>query len=263
MKIVYLVILSVILGVVFKIEAIPAQDFNADRLLSMGNAAFEKGQYEVAIQSYHEIIKSGIKSGGIHYNLGNAYFRLSKLGLAIFHYKQALLLMPGNADVRYNLDYALAKTVDKISEKNFGGLDGVLGKIAAYIPQNLQASCYTLLVIMLLFFSLLFAMLWMRSLSSLAWIKGVKILLLMLLIFWGPITVMKWYVESRDFGVVIKEIASVYSATGKDNIVLFQIHEGADFYIKDKMFIDGNEWLQIELSDGKKGWIKQSDVVSI
>jgi hypothetical protein len=42
------------------------------------------------------------------YNLGNAYARAGKPGLAVLNYERALLLAPGDADIHANLDYVRA-----------------------------------------------------------------------------------------------------------------------------------------------------------
>jgi hypothetical protein len=52
-----------------------------ENLLGFANSAYERGQYAEAVSYYQQIIDGGIESGGLHYNLGNAFFRMNKIGL--------------------------------------------------------------------------------------------------------------------------------------------------------------------------------------
>ena len=69
---------------------------------------------------------------------------------------------------------------------------------------------------------------------------------------------MKDWLSYCPEGVVIGKEVSIYSATGKDSIVLFTLHEGAEFAIRDQV---NGDWARIELSDGKKGWIKKDQII--
>ena len=46
----------------------------------------------------------------IYYNLGNSYYKADDIARAILNYERALLLEPGNADIRANLEIARSKT---------------------------------------------------------------------------------------------------------------------------------------------------------
>ena len=58
-------------------------------------------------------IKQGA-SAELYYNLGNAYYRTENITRAVLNYERALLLSPGDADIRFNLQLARSKTIDKI-----------------------------------------------------------------------------------------------------------------------------------------------------
>ena len=62
----------------------------------------------------------------------------------------------------------------------------------------------------------------------------------------------------RPFGVVVSPAAEVYSGIGKDNVLLFTLHEGAEFTVGEG---GGGDWVQVSLVDGKKGWVRKNDVV--
>ena len=54
------------------------------------------------------------KLPNVYYNLGNSYYKIGEIAKAVLNYERALLLQPGNADIRANLEVARAKTIDKV-----------------------------------------------------------------------------------------------------------------------------------------------------
>ena len=83
-------------------------------------AAYNKKEYKKCINYYETIIKEGRTSANLYYNLGNAYFKDSQLGKAIYNYELAHKLNPTDGDIKNNLRIANTKVIDKIdSKENF------------------------------------------------------------------------------------------------------------------------------------------------
>lgn len=78
---------------------------------------YKKGNYQQAIRDYEELLKKG-PSVELYYNLGNAYYRTDNITRAVLNYERALLLSPGDEDIRFNLQMARSKTIDKITPKS-------------------------------------------------------------------------------------------------------------------------------------------------
>jgi tetratricopeptide (TPR) repeat protein len=78
----------------------PRSEFEA------ANRLYEQGLFAEAAAAYETILASGLTSAAVHYNLANAHFRSSHLGLAISQYRQALALAPRDPDIRANLKFA-------------------------------------------------------------------------------------------------------------------------------------------------------------
>jgi tetratricopeptide (TPR) repeat protein len=74
------------------------------------NALYKDGQYDAAVQEYEQLLQSGRTSGNLYFNLGNAYFKAGKKGKAIVNYERARRLIPGDPDLRANLEYAQSLT---------------------------------------------------------------------------------------------------------------------------------------------------------
>ena len=54
-------------------------------------------------------------------------------------------------------------------------------------------------------------------------------------------------------GVILNDVVNIYAAPDSESTTLFNIHEGTVISILDK---DDN-WLKIELIDGKQGWLRK------
>lgn len=63
------------------------------------------------------LVKEGLVSYKLFYNLGNAYYKNNQIGKAIYNYELAHKLMPNNEDIKTNLQIANEKTIDKIESK--------------------------------------------------------------------------------------------------------------------------------------------------
>ena len=63
--------------------------------------------------------------------------------------------------------------------------------------------------------------------------------------------------QEQKWGAVAASVVKVTSGPGQNNAVVFELKEGAPFVAQKSE----NSWYQIELSDGKKGWLAASDAV--
>ena len=68
-----------------------------------GDSAYIRNDYASAIQIYENLLKKG-EAAEVYYNLGNSYYKADDIARAILNYERALLLEPGNADIRANLE---------------------------------------------------------------------------------------------------------------------------------------------------------------
>ncbi len=88
--------------------------FAQEATIKEAEVAYTKEDYGKAIELYEGLLKTHGESAEIYYNLGNAYYKENKIAPTILNYERALLLDPGDGDIRFNLQLARQKSVDKI-----------------------------------------------------------------------------------------------------------------------------------------------------
>ena len=137
-RILYAIILSI-----SGIMAAGAQD-----LIKSANAAYEKDQYDRAIELYNQAAREQGTSSELYYNIGNANYRLGNMGEAILYYERALKLNPANSDARTNLEFVK----EKINVDVDGGDSYFTGKIMRMITGQSSNTWATISVVLFLIF---------------------------------------------------------------------------------------------------------------
>ena len=218
---------------------------NADisTLFVKANEAYNRAEYDHAIQGYNDIIAQGHALPDIYLNLGNAHMKSQHLGSAIFHYRKALTISPRDPDIRYNLQYAHEKTIDKIDPK---------------ISLNDVTFPFTsgeYLIFLALFSIIIWSTQFIFLFKKLGWLKILRNIFIGVFIITAiPYSISLF--KNPHFGVITHSEANIYSAIGKDNVVLFTLHEGTEFDILETI----EEWALVQLADGKKGWVSSAKI---
>lgn len=82
--------------------------------VAQADSAYMADDFATAATLYQQAIDELGGSVERYYNLGNAYFRLDRPGMAVVNYERALRLDPTNADVRDNLEFVNSRITDRI-----------------------------------------------------------------------------------------------------------------------------------------------------
>ena len=215
----------------------------ADKLYTQEN-------YAEAAEAYQAVLQSGV-AAEVYYNLGNCYYKLDKIPMAILNYERALLLAPADADIRANLALARGKTVDKVippSEMFFvtwwRNLTNSMS-IDAWSTLGLAAFVVILLGLLAYMFA---TPLWARKLG----VYGAMALFLFMLV--ANLAALSQYagLKHHDTAIVLSPAVSVKSSPSERSTDLFLIHEGSKVEILDNSMKD---WIEVKFEEGKQGWI--------
>ena len=219
------------------------------------DSAYVNGNYQEAIKGYEALLKQGV-SAEIYYNLGNAYYRTENITRAVLNYERALLLSPGDGDIRFNLQIARSKTIDKIvpeSEMFFVTWYRSLVNLMSVDGWGRTALISLALVIVLFLVYLFSARVWMQKVG---FFGGAVLLLLFVLsnfFAWQQ----RQQLLYRQGAIVVAPSVTVKSSPAQNGTDLFILHEGTKVVITDGSM---KKWREIRLADGKKGWIESKKI---
>ena len=228
-----------------------------DSLWQAGVEAYSAGSYADAAAAWQGILDAGLSSADLYYNAGNAYFKLGETGKAILNYERAAKLDPSSADIRYNLEYARSTTQDRIDSVPPFFLKTWLRKVSYLFSSNAWAVLSIVFFALALALTLLFLLGPSPAARKTGFFTAIAALLLALS-GWGFADSQKREAEARDEAVVMRAVSPVKStpsseASSKD---LFILHEGTRVRILDAVA----SWYNIELADGRQGWVRSSDL---
>jgi tetratricopeptide (TPR) repeat protein len=219
------------------------------------DSAYIKGDFQQAIQIYEELLVNG-ESAEVYYNLGNAYYKAGDIARAILNYERALLLEPGNGDIRANLELARAKTVDKVEPTPEIFFVSWGKSLINTMSSDAWAYVSVVAFILLICAVIAFAISSNVGLKKTGFFGGIVMLVVVILanIFAAQ---QKSELENRNDAIVITPSVSVRSTPDESGTALFVLHEGHKVEIKDASM---KSWKEIRLEDGKVGWIPDSAI---
>ena len=215
------------------------------------DSAYAHQQYQQAIHDYEALLEQGV-SADLYYNLGNAYYRSDNITRAILNYERALLLEPGDADIRHNLQLARQKTIDKLSPSADFFLVTWYRSIVNMMSVDAWAwmALVTLALAIILFLVYLFAQ--RVAVQKLGFFGAALMVILFLLCNLFAFS-QKQTLTSRNAAIVVAAETNVKSAPAQNGTDLFKLHEGTKVQITDDSMKD---WKEVQLPDGKQGWIE-------
>ncbi len=220
-----------------------------------GDSAYAAGRYEEAIAAYTSLLKRG-EHADVYYNLGNCYYKTDRPALAILNYERAALMNPGDADIRFNLEAAREKTIDRITPEremffvawyeeaaDMAGADG-WGLAGVCLFAGACAS------------SLLFFLCGRTSWRKCGFFGALAMLSASVLANVFART-QEEELNARRGAVVTSSSVVVKSSPDESGTDLFVLHEGTRVEITDGSM---REWKEIRVADGKSGWMRSGSM---
>lgn len=220
-----------------------------------GDSAYIKNDFASAIQIYESLLQQG-EAPEIYYNLGNCYYKTDDIARAILNYERALLLSPGNADIRANLEIARSKTIDKVTPVPeiffITWIKSLVNSQSSDAWARTGIVSFLLLLVSLAIFFFTQHIKWKKIGFSAA------ILFLIVTVLSNLFaSQQKSYLTNRNDAIILSPSVTVRSTPSESGTSLFVLHEGRKVEIKDNSM---REWKEIRLEDGKVGWVPSSSI---
>ncbi len=230
-----------------------------DSLMELGNARYQEGDFPGALEAYQAISEAGLESPDLYYNLGNVHFKLGESGRSILSYERALVMDPGDPDIRANLDLVRSLTADEIEPLPRFWVLSVISWWTSLLSRRI------LLLTVLIAYVLTAAGFCARILSRHRTGARVGTWLLVggclgMVLFGTTLLGREGVFGKAQWGIIMVEEVSVRSAPAEeDDLTLFRVHEGTKVRLDQRTDI----WSEIVLEDGRVGWVPSEALETI
>jgi tetratricopeptide (TPR) repeat protein len=216
---------------------------------------YQQGKFAEARDAYGAILSGGYESPDLFYNLGNACYKSGSIPGAILNFERARRLLPGDDDLRHNLQIANMMITDRIEPaprlfvweywdgiKNFFSLTGL--SLTVYLFYLLVA-----VMISVFFLARTYALRKIAVLTGSGFLLVFLFLLVVLIARYGD-------VARTDEAVVMSPIVTVKNSPDAKSSDAFVLHAGVKVQLVDRV----GSWSKVRLADGKVGWLEGSAV---
>ena len=216
-----------------------------------GMDAYRVGHFDLSVQEFEIILENNWDSPELYYNLGNAFYRSGNTAGAVWAYESCLKLSPTHSNASYNLKLANLKVKDRVD----------LPKPPLYLKwylgikeQFTSSEWINISLFILLLFSLIATICRFLSNSVLINLRGIVLSVLFVVIFFTIHSI--WTKSSVKEGIIYDMKVEVRSEPNPFSTRLFEVHAG----LKVSVGQFSNDWISIELLDGKTGWVEDNDI---
>lgn len=233
-----------------------AEASDPQKLFYEGCSLYEKGDYQKAAETYLKVLDSGIESGNLYYNIGNAFLKMGKAAYAILSYEKANRFIPGDGDLKSNLEFAYSMVEAGVPPASGNMVTHLINRPFRELNlrgfTHLVALTYVLMTGLAIFFianpiaARRFAFVGLVFLAA----------FIVMLAAYG----MRFYDEEIvHHGIVMQKLVEARYEPIDKSAVYFTAREGERVAVMKTR----GAWRQIRKSDGKAGWVKKESVEQI
>lgn len=249
-------VMAVVMLMMLPFAASAQEKDYVDSLWNAANEAYVEGRWNDAVSGYEMISSMGLESASLYCNAGDAWFKDGNVPKAILYYERALKLDPSYSDARYNLELLNSGIQDRIDPVPEFVLKAWARDICYIMDSDAWAVCFMVLLAFTLAMALLFILAPTAGGRRTGFFTGIVLLLLAAFSLSFSIWQKKDYMNA-DSAIVMRPVTSVKSSPSSEaSKDLFILHEGTKVTIIDSV----GSWNNIELADGRQGWIPSGDI---
>lgn len=252
-------IFFILLVIGFQLIAIsnPSQD-SATIWMEKGNIAYQENKFKVATHEYLKVVEANFESSVLFYNLGNSYFKMGETARALLWYERAKRLEPSNEDIKHNIAFANQKLIDKIEEMPELFIVSWWNAISQLFTSNRWATL-SIIFVSIFALSILGILFFKRPV-----LRNLSFTIAIFTFFFAIFSIIfankeKSRYEKSPEAIIMASVVNAKSTPTDTGSDIFVIHSGLKVYITDNL----NEWVEIKLPNGEKGWVRNTQLEKI
>ena len=220
-------------------------------LFYKANGLYEEARYKEAIDLYNGVLKQGLESGNLYYNLGNCYFKEGSVDLAILNYERAKRLIPQDKDLEANLRYSSSLIKYKSSEPARKWFKRIIDKTSGHFSIDRITLALSLTYILMALAVVIAVVVKSRKRIAFVIIAILGTIFVFLAVsFYDNIASLK------NQAIIILESADAKFEPLDSATTYFTLYEGMKLHI----ISSKDDWYKVKRPDGKVGWVRKSDL---
>lgn len=246
-----------VLAILLSAHAYSMTPVEADSLVSQAARTYADGDPATALLLY-DSVASTFASAPLFYNIGNCHFKLNDIPHAILFYERALLLSPGDADIKANLELARQQVVDRVNELPLFTLGSSWSAMRGgrdpdqWARRALWACLITFVVLALAF------LIRQRIIRRMLFV-GSAIFFLTTLLSIAFAAYRHSEVVNRSAAIIMAPKVDARSEPRTEGTKLFVLHKGT----KVTVLKEEDGWSEVQLANGTVGWMPPSTLERI
>ena len=220
-----------------------------------GNAHYNNGEYQYAIDKYNKILNDGLHSFELYFNLANAHYKQNDIAESIYFYEKALQFDGNNRDAISNLSFAQQMTIDDIDVLPNSGIKNILNGLVSVMDSD----GWGVLIVILIWLTILFLLVYFFSRNT----KTKRVSFILSFTMSGIILLsfmMGFYAKTIEnnnvYAIVFDEEVQVKEEPNLMSSLRFKLHEGTKVLLLDTV----GEWNKIRLTNGQSGWLQSESI---
>jgi tetratricopeptide (TPR) repeat protein len=227
----------------------PSLASDRDSLFAAGKAQYEVEAYEAAIKTWQSLLARGEGSYALYHELGNAYYRINEIGEAVLYYEKAHKLKPWDKDIQFNVHLARQRVQDRFAiPPAFFPL-----RMWRLLRDRFQPPAWFWMGVVFCWLACVWqAFRWYsKSATRFRPSKAALVLLLLSIMAISMGFDRQSFLEDEASVVLLADSQEVRKVPDNKGEMAFKINEGIKVRVLDAL----NGWWQVELPDGRKGWV--------
>lgn len=210
--------------------------------------ATSPADYALVADEYQQIIDSGLRSGAVFFNQGNAYSKAGQPARAIAAYRQAQRYLPGDP----HLAASLNRVVDRATAQRtvwsyvFFWQDWISYPGKFYLTTLIGAVAFVLGLLHVVD-------------RRMQWARRGALISVLVACAVGASAAYDWYrFDKHQHGVVVAEVTA-RKGNGRNYEPAFTkpLFDGTEFTVLEQR----NDWILVRLADANEGWLPVESVV--
>ncbi|MGS2763495.1 tetratricopeptide repeat protein [Sinomicrobium sp. M5D2P9] len=248
-------IATIVIVLLFHFSGFSQETPSPKKLFDEATSMYNDGKYEEAAENYLAILDHGQHSAAVYYNLGNSYYKLSRIPESIYYYEKALQLSPDDQDVKNNLVFARNMTIDAIEPLPQTGFSRSWNNLTGNFHYNTWAGIAIGFAFLTALFFLCYYYLNSSVQKRIFFVSSIASVACMI----GSVYIAYFQFHKNtntSFAIVFAKESQVKTEPNPRSEQAFLLHSGTKVQILETL----DDWKHIKLVDGKTGWLPQGDV---